>query len=305
MATYASCMSDYMEAVVLKQKLEPPAGYGYKADVSLGIGCWLEERTQCQVLEKPVTIPSGKPTRHGYMILYGYCAKDGMMQILQGQIPPQLPATTLEPKQFQSLAQIATNFGAKDPQAAASNSTYCIPFRVPSELATQVDTPGRDIWMIRFDQDIVSSFLQACKEGDVTKVKTALTNFPGDTYDEECVSALMMASFGGWEETCQVLIANNADVNAHEPAGFRTPLMFAAQGGHSKAVYVLLSSGADTSKADQEGMTALMWAAIGGKVDAVRALLPKSDKDTKNAEGMTALQLAEKMKHADVIAALR
>jgi len=301
-------MSDYMEAVARKQKLEPPSGYGYKADVALGVGCWLEEHTGVQVLEKPVCIPSGKKEVQGYIMLFGYCGKDGMEHILQGGLPPQLPATQKEPREFSSMAHIADNFGNKDPQAAASNSAFCVAFRVPADIAHKVDTPGRDIWMIRFDQNIVAPYLQAVKEGSVEKVKGALSNFPGDVFDEEGVSALMMAAFGGWDETCQALINNKADVNAHDPAGLKTPLMFAAQGGHSKMVSQLLAANADPSKADQEGLTPLMWAAVAGKTEVAKVLKPVSPLDAVTKEGqypgLNAKQLAEKMNHKDVLAVL-
>lgn len=303
MTSYASSMTDYMEAVARKQKLEPPMGYGYKADVGLGVGCFLEEKTGCQVLEKPVSFPSGKAEVQGYMVFYAFCKKEGMVSILEGQIPPMLPATTREPKDFQSRAQIANNFGISESQA--DNNTHCVVFRVPSEMATQAETPGRDLWILRFDQDIVSPFLQAVREGNVEKVKSAISKFKGDVFDEEGVSALMMAAFGGWEETCKVLLGSGADPNCREPHGSRTALMFAAQGGHVKAIDVLLGSKADTSLADSEGMTPLMWAAIAGKVEAVKKLMDVSDKSAKSKEGMTALQLAEKMQHADCIGWLR
>merc|ERR1719350_459923 len=116
-----------------------------------------------------------------------------MVSILEGQLPPMLPCTTKDPNDFGSLEAIADNFGSKDPKAVSSNCEYCVAFRVPAHLATKADTPGRDLWIVRFDQDLVSPFLQACKEGSLEKVKRGLDHFgTAELVDELGVSALMM-----------------------------------------------------------------------------------------------------------------
>ncbi|CAE8663026.1 unnamed protein product, partial [Polarella glacialis] len=94
-------------------------------------------------------------------------------------------------------------------------------------------------------------------------------------------------------------------VNYAEPMSSRTALMFAAQGGHAEAVKVLAAASADVSKVDKEGTTALMWAAVAGKAETAKLLAAQGHKDLKNAQGLTALQIAEKMNHADTVAVLR
>merc|ERR1712050_148942 len=147
-------------------------------------------------------------------------------------------------------------------------------------------------------------FLQAVKEGNVEKVKQGLNHFSGDVADEDGVTALMMAAMGGCEETCQALIEKGADANATEPGSGRTPLMFAAQGGHSKVVGLLLQAKADATKADHDNATPLMWAAIAGKTEVASQLLSVSDRAAVNTDGLTALQLAQKMNHSGVVSAL-
>jgi len=304
----APCLADFMEAVARKQKAEPPMRYGYKLEVDLGIGFYREEQTGCQVVEKPVIIPSGRKEFLGSAVFFAYCGKEGMMQLLQGACPPVLPASKKEPADFASLEAIADNFGAKDAKAASTNAMYCVPLRVPVEIVNQAQVPGRDIWMVQFNLDKISPFLQAAKEGDAAKVKSIIADpegVKGPIVDEDGVSALMMAAFAGSAETCQALLSGGAEINYAEPDQNRTALMFAAQGGYSQVVQALVNSKADASKADSEGQTALHWSAVANKAETAKLLTVHCPREAKNREGLTAFAVAEKMKHADTVAALR
>merc|ERR1711869_49906 len=95
-------------------KAEVPVNYGYKADVGLGVGFYVESKNQIKVLEDPVKIPSGKALVQGYVVVYAYCTKEGIESLLNGQMPPRLPCTKKEPAEFGSLAAIADNFGNRD-----------------------------------------------------------------------------------------------------------------------------------------------------------------------------------------------
>mmetsp|Transcript_11216 Transcript_11216/g.25173 ORF Transcript_11216/g.25173 Transcript_11216/m.25173 type:complete len:310 (-) Transcript_11216:110-1039(-) len=305
----APCLADYMEAIARKQKCEVPEGYGYKADLAMGVGFYLEAKTGCLVLEKPIIIPSGKPYFQGYMVLFTYTSKEGVELMLQGGLPPQMPATSKEPGAFESKEAIANNFGIKEPgtEAAKKNSDYCTAVRVPVELCHKVEVEGRDIWMVRFDQDVVTPFLQAAKEGNAEKVSKILQSgeVDGSVVDEDGVSPLQMAAFVGSVETCKALMSKGSDVNYQEPKSSRTPLMFAAQGGHTDVVKLLREAGADVAKADSEGQTALMFAALAGKADTCKYLASCGAKDAKNGEGMTALAIAEGIGHAEAVAVLK
>lgn len=298
-------MADYMEAVAREQKGNLPEGYGYAANVELGLGFFKEERHGCRVLEKPVVVPSGKRQHQGNIVLFGYCCQEGMEQLLEGALPPVLPVTAKEPKEFQSLEEIADNFGNKNPKAAAGNSKFCIPFRVPAELATQADTPGRNLWIIRFDQDLVSPFLQAAKEGKADKVAAGLKEgVPADTVDEHGVSALMMAAMIGSTKTCKVLLnSDQSSVNEVEPKSSRTALMFAAQNKDGlETTKLLLENKADANLQDTEGCTALMFAAVANNAEIAKLLAISGNKDIKNNDGQTAAVIAEKMGHQAAMA---
>jgi len=306
MAKYG--LSEFMEAKARKTKAEPPSGYGYTADVALGVGFFTEEKNQVKVLEDPVKIPSGNLLMHGYCVVYAYCTKEGVESLLSGQMPPTLPCTKKEPTEFGSLEQIADNFGNKD---MSKKMDFCVAFRVPAELVNPVEGPGvggRDLWMVRFDNDVVSPLLSASKAGDVTKVGKLLDSglVPATAMDEQGVSALMMAAMDGHLSVCEALLNKGADVNHAEVLTSKTALMFAAAAGHTSIVELLLKSNADATKLDSEGSTALMWAAIANKKDVVALLCAKapSTKEAKNAQGQTALELAEKMGHKDAASAM-
>jgi len=289
---------------------EPPPTYGYKADTELGLGFWTETTIKSKVLEKPIIVPNGLDHHQGYKMLYAYCSEEGLKSILEGALPPVLPATEKEPSMFPSLEAISQNFGAKDPKAAAVNSTFCVPLRVPAELANKVESKDaafgdRDIWMVRFDQDLITPFLQAAKTCDAAKLKEGLKQVKGDTVDEFGVSALMMAATGGGAEACEVLLKGGAAVNHVERYARRTALMCAAQGGHLEVVKTLLAAKADTSQVDAEGQTALHWAALGGRLETARLLASLGQKNTKNQQGQTPAEVAEKMGHTETAAALK
>ncbi|CAE7424411.1 ANK1 [Symbiodinium pilosum] len=298
-------LADYMQAVMRRTKLRPPLTYGYKGDPDLGVGFWMHDTNKCKVLEKPIVIPSGLDHYQGYSVFFAYCGEEGVKHMLEGACPPILPATEKEPADFASLADIANNFGAKDPEAAKGNSEFCVAICVPQELATKADVPGRDIWMIQFEQDRVSAFLQAAKEGNVEKLEAAMKDgIKGNLVDEHGVSALMMAAFMGSNKACEALLQGGAEVNHAERLNKRTALMMAAQGGHEEVVKSLLAAKADTKEVDSEMQTALHWAAVAGKTAVARLLASIGQKDAKNEQGETPAQVAEKMGHTETAAAL-
>lgn len=93
-----------------------------------------------------------------------------------------------------------------------------------------------------------------------------------------------------------------------------TPLMCAARHGHVVAIHTLLAGKARLDVTDQTGYSALMWAAISGFVDAVKVLLSyevyavnsaqPAGIDKQDAKGDTALILAIRAGHYDVVDAL-
>lgn len=68
-----------------------------------------------------------------------------------------------------------------------------------------------------------------------------------------------------------------------------TPLMLAAFSGDEDSLDLLLDAGAYIAQSDSSGMTALMWAARGGRTAAVQVLLDGGTVNQADASGATAL----------------
>ena len=88
------------------------------------------------------------------------------------------------------------------------------------------------------------------------------------------------------------LLRNGADAKATNNNG-ETALMFAARKGDNRMVEILLPM-SDAKAVPNSGYTALMLAAKYGSVEMVNRLLPKSDPKTTNWRKETAYDLAKK-----------
>jgi len=123
-------------------------------------------------------------------------------------------------------------------------------------------------------------------------------------------TALMWAAAENHPETVGLLAARGADVNLHAkvlefprvkvdaatmvitalPRGGLTALMYAARQGALDAARTLVGAGADLNRTDPDGMSAMVIAIINGHYD-VAALLAESgaDPDVADSSGMAAL----------------
>lgn len=127
-------------------------------------------------------------------------------------------------------------------------------------------------------------------------------------------TALMRAVIGGKSEPDQirmikVMLDKGANVNAQDKAR-ENALIAAINGGRLEVVHFLIERGADVNaKAGPKanfGMTALMNAAYWGQVKMVELLLAKgADVNAKGYKGETALMIASKGKHQQVVELLK
>jgi hypothetical protein len=112
---------------------------------------------------------------------------------------------------------------------------------------------------------------------------------------------LMVGSFFGLEVVVQQLLEAKADVEAKDNDG-QTALHWAARSSHEVMVRLLLEAKANVEAKDNNGQTALHLAARNGHEAVVRLLLEaKADVEAKGNYGQTALHLAAQHGHEAVV----
>lgn len=115
---------------------------------------------------------------------------------------------------------------------------------------------------------------------------------------------LNTASRAGDLPSLQALLRRGADVNGRS-IHFKTPLMSAAEGGNGNAVLFLLAQGADVNAHNGSG-SVLMWAVASGNAGVVRTLLfYGADVNWHSASGDTALQTAKEYKQPAIVKMLQ
>ena len=114
-----------------------------------------------------------------------------------------------------------------------------------------------------------SPFLRACQVGDIDQVEH--------------------------------LVEQGEDPNREHQSYF--PLLCASAGGHTNIIRLLIEKGAEVNKITSDlNWTALIAAAYCGHVDACEALLIRgADRTLKTSKGQTALDMAKKQGHQNVV----
>ena len=118
---------------------------------------------------------------------------------------------------------------------------------------------------------------------------------------EKKVTALMCASMNGHLQVVELLLKDNADVNAQEEDGF-TALMVASENGHTQVVELLLKEHADIKLQTNDGVTALMLASQNGHQKVIELLLKQHiDINHQGKDGVTAQMPASQDGHHQLI----
>uniref|UniRef100_A0A3B3T6C9 KN motif and ankyrin repeat domain-containing protein 4-like n=1 Tax=Paramormyrops kingsleyae TaxID=1676925 RepID=A0A3B3T6C9_9TELE len=129
--------------------------------------------------------------------------------------------------------------------------------------------------------------------------------------NEAGYSAIMLAALAVADLPEDVGVAMQlmrlGDVDARAGQGGQTALMLAASHGRVAMVRPLLDCGADPSMRDRSGATALMCACEQGHTDVARLLLEcaRCDAGVTDDDGNTALSLATKASHSEIVDLLR
>ncbi len=143
----------------------------------------------------------------------------------------------------------------------------------------------------------------AAANGDLKKIQALLKAHPeliSSKDTETGYTPLHAAAENGRKDAAELLIANNAEVNARDTKG-RTPFEYAVVQRHNDVAELLLAHQADINAADNQGKTTLHAAAFFGQKDVVEFLLAhKAEADIKDESGMTPLHSAASQGHKAV-----
>ncbi len=143
---------------------------------------------------------------------------------------------------------------------------------------------------------ISESLIIAAHDGDEEAVKEALTQDADVNHaDKSGYTALLWATIMNHIPIVKLLLEYKAHVNQPDKFGI-TPLMKAARYGHTSIAQLLIEHKADVNQTDFEN----------GHKDIVRLLLGYgADVNEANNEGETALTLATKSGHSDIVELLQ
>ncbi|CRG89394.1 hypothetical protein PISL3812_06430 [Talaromyces islandicus] len=123
-----------------------------------------------------------------------------------------------------------------------------------------------------------------------------------DSVDLRNKTALHIATAHDREDVVELLVENNADVNARSDGGW-TPLHNASDKGFKNIVQLLIKEGADVNSQLLNGITPLHLAAQAGHTDVVECLLeqPELRRRTRDTFGSTPFLRAAQFKRKDIV----
>lgn len=156
---------------------------------------------------------------------------------------------------------------------------------------------GLEARAAKFNAAATKDLLAAAAEGDEDGILAAIAaGADPNARDAEKNTPLILAAphslFGKERKIVEALVAAKAKVDAVNNDGV-TALMNAAVAGRDGMVRLLLQNGAKPNATDKEGWTALMYATAGRHWNVVKELIgAEADLEAKDKEGWTALMLA-------------
>ncbi|XP_041833087.1 ankyrin repeat domain-containing protein 16 [Melanotaenia boesemani] len=143
----------------------------------------------------------------------------------------------------------------------------------------------------------VTPFMDAVRNGHISVARLLLEKHQASPVAADVLRAqpVHQVAVTGQEEALRFLVQElRVDVNQRATDLQLTALHYAAKEGHVSIIKTLLELGAELHVQDKKERTALHMACIGQHAGAVRTLLLLGLKDSQDASGTTARQLAKK-----------
>ncbi|CAI5637559.1 ankyrin repeat domain-containing protein 16 isoform X1 [Oreochromis niloticus] len=143
----------------------------------------------------------------------------------------------------------------------------------------------------------VTPFMDAIRNGHISVARLLLDEHQASAAAADILGAqpVHQVAVTGQDEALRFLVKDlNVEVNQRATSIQLTALHYAAKEGHTSTINTLVELGADPHARDKKGRTALHMACIGQHADAARMLLQLGLKDSEDASGTTARQLARK-----------
>jgi uncharacterized protein len=149
-----------------------------------------------------------------------------------------------------------------------------------------------------------TSLMAAATQGHIEVVRYLLARGADvNACNEFGVTALMRSAEKSNMELTKLLLNSGAEVNARTKFG-ETAFMEAAKAGQNDMMQLLLDHGADMFALMRSSMDALIWSAGLGKMHTVEYLI-QHGMSVAGKRGQTALMLAKKNKHSQIVTLLR
>jgi ankyrin repeat protein len=171
--------------------------------------------------------------------------------------------------------------------------------------------------------------VQAARHGDLETARNALNNGANANarvFEDHLkgLTVLMMTAYYGHTQILELLLKHGAHVHATDDLPYKgggfyvgrargyTSLHFAVDRGHFEAADLLLKHGADINARGPLSLTSLIDASEKGNIEAVKFLIDRGadltitvEVDFGSFNGLTALQIAEKQEHSEIVRLLK
>jgi uncharacterized protein len=146
------------------------------------------------------------------------------------------------------------------------------------------------------DKTITLTIFEASATGKINHVIRLLARDPElvNSYAEDGFQPLGLACYFGQYDTAEYLVKAGASINSPAHNGLKAaPIHSASAAGHERIVKMLIANRADPNVREQAGYTALHAAAQNGDVEIIRSLLfGGADLTLKSDDGKTAMDIA-------------